>query len=127
MSCILLSSVDKGCLRFYKQGRSSYNIEFEECHMAYTPIVLEYISRLVNEILTRQLYPFVGLMEKVDERKNFPAPLLGDICDPFSYNYYQHLTNFDVLKVLAYIYISYVRDLRIKINQFACSFVNGDA
>ena len=45
------------------------------------------------------LYTLWTRMERMGKKKDLPALPLGDICDPFTYNYYQHLTNFDVLKV----------------------------
>ena len=62
-------------------------------------------------------------MEKVEKDKNFAELPLGDICDPFSYNYYQQLTNFDVLKVAIAIHIMYIYNLRIKLKQFAYSCI----
>ena len=56
-------------------------------------------------------------MKKVEEEKNFSTSPHDDIFDPFSYDYNQHLTNFDVFKV------QYVRTFVRLEKQQKCLFV----
>ena len=100
-------------LRFYKQGGLSY-YRIRRMPGVQVSSIKSY-GWLVDETLARLYCTFFGWMERMGKKKKISAPL-EDIRDPFTYNYHQHLTNFDVLKVYIYRY-SYIhiilRDLRV--------------